>query len=140
MVFRRQVDVAALDAADRAGSDHPGIVRTRIEAHRQRMGEIFKERDVGKAGDHTPRARGRIAEHGAVRNPISAVPAKGRGAPAGGQRGQAFRAVHRIGIVAGAVPGDDAENKAANNKLYIIFFICIIYQKVMFKPNVFVLT
>ena len=28
-----------------------------------------------------------------------------------------------------------AENKAANNKLYIIFFICIIYQKVMFKPN-----
>ena len=108
MVFRRQVDVAALDAADRAGSDHPGIVRTRIEAHRQRMGEIFKERDVGKAGDHTPRARGRIAKHRAVRNPISAVPAKGRGAPAGRQRGQAFRAVHRIGIVAGAVPGDEA--------------------------------
>ena len=81
MVFRRQVDVAALDAADRAGSDHPGIVRTRIEAHRQRVGEIFEERDVGKAGDHAPRARGSLAEHKMCIRDRSTVAAHARCAP-----------------------------------------------------------
>ena len=95
-------------------SGHTGVLRhilvvgAPIVADLNGVRQVFHKGDVLHAKRDTPRPHGAGAEDGVAGNAVTAVKAEGRAGPAGIHGRHAFGAVIRIGVVAGAVPQEQA--------------------------------